>query len=71
MHHSHPITTLYVRSLQPLGRPHVDDILRIVTADMASCDIFYKKLIGAAAPKNVTSRFAMEKIEPVPALAAA
>jgi Lrp/AsnC family transcriptional regulator len=54
----------------------VDYMLRVVTADMASYDVFYKKLISAVALKNVTSRFAMEKIKsvtalPVPALAAA
>jgi Lrp/AsnC family transcriptional regulator len=51
----------------------VDYILRVVVADMPSYDIFYKKLIGAVVLKNVTSRFAMEKIKfvtalPVPAL---
>jgi Lrp/AsnC family transcriptional regulator len=54
----------------------VDYMLRVVVADMLSYDIFYKKLIGAVALKNVTSRFAMEKIKsgtalPVPALEAA
>ena len=54
----------------------VDYMLRVVTADMASYDVFYKKLISAVALKNVTSRFAMEKIKsvtalPVPAAAAA
>ena len=54
----------------------VDYMLRVVVADMASYDVFYKKLIGAVSLKNVTSRFAMEKIKsvtslPVPALAAA
>jgi Lrp/AsnC family transcriptional regulator len=54
----------------------VDYMLRVVVADMGSYDIFYKKLIGAVALKNVTSRFAMEKIKsvtalPVPALEAA
>ena len=54
----------------------VDYMLRVVVADMQSYDIFYKKLISAVALKNVTSRFAMEKIKsvtalPVPALAAA
>lgn len=53
----------------------VDYMLRVVVADMHSYDIFYKKLISAVALKNVTSRFAMEKIKsvtalPVPALAA-
>lgn len=46
----------------------VDYMLRVVVADMASYDIFYKKLIGAVALKNVTSRFAMEKIKSVTAL---
>ena len=54
----------------------VDYMLRVVVADMASYDLFYKKLISAVALKNVTSRFAMEKIKsvtalPVPALTAA
>ena len=54
----------------------VDYMLRVVVADMRSYDIFYKKLISAVALKNVTSRFAMEKIKsvtalPVPALEAA
>ena len=46
----------------------VDYTLRVVVADMQSYDIFYKKLIGAVALKNVTSRFAMEKIKSVTAL---
>jgi len=41
----------------------VDYMLRVVVADMQSYDVFYKKLIGAVPLKNVTSRFAMEKIE--------
>lgn len=54
----------------------VDYMLRVVVADMASYDLFYKKLISSVALKNVTSRFAMEKIKsvtalPVPALSAA
>lgn len=54
----------------------VDYMLRVVVADMQSYDAFYKKLIGTVALKNVTSRFAMEKIKsvtalPVPALAPA
>jgi Lrp/AsnC family transcriptional regulator len=54
----------------------VDYMLRVVVADMQSYDVFYKKLIGAVALKNVTSRFAMEKIKsvtalPVPAMSAA
>jgi Lrp/AsnC family transcriptional regulator len=46
----------------------VDYVLRVVVADMRSYDIFYKKLISAVALKNVTSRFAMEKIKSVTAL---
>src|SRR6266567_2302543 len=46
----------------------VDYMLRVVVADMQSYDVFYKKLIGAVALKNVTSRFAMEKIKSVTAL---
>lgn len=54
----------------------VDYMLRVVVADMQSYDTFYKKLISAVPLKNVTSRFAMEKIKsvtalPVPALTAA
>src|SRR3954471_174265 len=54
----------------------VDYMLRVVVADMRSYDLFYKKLIGAVALKNVASRFAMEKIKsmaalPVPSLEAA
>ncbi len=54
----------------------VDYMLRVVVADMQSYDVFYKKLIATVALKNVTSRFAMEKIKsvttlPVPAVAAA
>jgi Lrp/AsnC family transcriptional regulator len=46
----------------------VDYMLRVVVTDMQSYDVFYKKLIGAVPLKNVTSRFAMEKIKSVTAL---
>ncbi len=46
----------------------VDYMLRVVVADMQSYDVFYKKLICAVPLKNVTSRFAMEKIKSVTAL---
>jgi Lrp/AsnC family transcriptional regulator len=46
----------------------VDYMLRVVVADMQSYDVFYKKLISTVALKNVTSRFAMEKIKAVTAL---
>jgi Lrp/AsnC family transcriptional regulator len=39
-----------------------------VVADMQSYDVFYKKLIATVPLKNVTSRFAMEKIKSVTAL---
>ena len=41
----------------------VDYMLRVVVADMASYDVFYKKLISAVPLKNVTSRFAMERVK--------
>jgi Lrp/AsnC family transcriptional regulator len=52
----------------------VDYMLRVVTADMQAYDAFYKRLIAAIPLKNVTSRFAMEKIKsttmlPIPAVA--
>jgi len=46
----------------------VDYMLRVVVSDMQSYDVFYKKLISAVPLKNVTSRFAMEKIKSVTAL---
>lgn len=46
----------------------VDYVLRIVTTDMKSFDTFYRRLIKVASLKNVTSRFAMEKIKSVTAL---
>jgi Lrp/AsnC family transcriptional regulator len=41
----------------------VDYMLRVVVADMNAYDGFYKRLIAAVPLKNVTSRFAMEKIK--------
>jgi Lrp/AsnC family transcriptional regulator len=41
----------------------VDYMLRVVVADMAAYDTFYKKLIETIPLKNVTSRFAMERIK--------
>ena len=51
----------------------VDYMLRVVVPDIAGYDAFYKKLIATVPLKNVTSRFAMEKIKlstalPIPAL---
>lgn len=41
----------------------VDYTLRVVVSDIAAYDAFYKKLIAAVPLKNVTSRFAMERIK--------
>ena len=41
----------------------VDYMLRVVVADMAAYDTFYKTLIETIPLKNVTSRFAMERIK--------
>lgn len=41
----------------------VDYMLRVAVADMAEFDALYKRLIAAAPLKNVTSRFAMERIK--------
>ena len=41
----------------------VDYMLRVVVPDMASYDGFYRKLIATIPLKNVTSRFAMERVK--------
>jgi Lrp/AsnC family transcriptional regulator len=41
----------------------VDYMLRVVVPDIQGYDTFYKKLIASIPLKNVTSRFAMEKIK--------
>jgi Lrp/AsnC family transcriptional regulator len=41
----------------------IDYMLRVTVADMAAYDGFYKRLITGAKLKNVTSRFAMERIK--------
>ncbi len=46
----------------------VDYMLRVVVADIASYDAFYKRLIATIPLKNVTSRFAMERIKSTTAL---
>ena len=46
----------------------VDYMLRVVVTDIQNYDGFYKKLITTAPLKNVTSRFAMEKIKSTTAL---
>jgi Lrp/AsnC family transcriptional regulator len=52
----------------------VDYLLRIEVADMPAYDDFYQKLIASIRLKNVTSRFAMERVKsttayPLPASA--
>ncbi len=46
----------------------VDYLLRVIVADMAAYDAFYKRLIALAPLKNVTSRFSMERIKSTTAL---
>jgi Lrp/AsnC family transcriptional regulator len=46
----------------------VDYMLRVVVPDIQGYDAFYKRMIAAVPLKNVTSRFAMEKIKSTTAL---
>jgi Lrp/AsnC family transcriptional regulator len=46
----------------------VDYMLRVVVPDIQGYDAFYKRLIASVPLKNVTSRFAMEKIKSTTAL---
>jgi len=46
----------------------VDYMLRVVVPDIAGYDMFYKRLISTVPLKNVTSRFAMERIKSTTAL---
>lgn len=46
----------------------VDYLLRVVVPDMAAFDAFYKRLVAAFPLKNVTSRFAMERLKSTTAL---
>lgn len=46
----------------------VDYLLRVIVADMAAYDAFYKRLIALAPLKNVTSRFSMERMKSTTAL---
>jgi len=41
----------------------IDYLLHVGVADMAEFDAFYKRLIDVAPMKNVSSRFAMERIK--------
>lgn len=40
----------------------IDYLLRVAVSDMAAFDAFYKRLIDSVPIKNVTSRFAMERV---------
>jgi Lrp/AsnC family transcriptional regulator len=46
----------------------VDYMLRVVTTDLAAYDAFYKRLIAAVSPKNVSSRMSMERVKATTAL---
>jgi Lrp/AsnC family transcriptional regulator len=46
----------------------VDYVLRVVVPDIEAYDLFYKRLISIVPMKNVTSRFAMERIKMTTAL---
>jgi Lrp/AsnC family transcriptional regulator len=41
----------------------VDYLLRVAVGSMAEYDLFYRRLIAAVPLKNVTSRFAMERVK--------
>ncbi len=41
----------------------VDYLLHVIVADIAAYDSFYRKLIGAVHLRNVSSRFAMERMK--------
>jgi len=47
----------------------VDYMLRVVVPDMAAYDAFYKRLIAEIPLKNVTSRFAMQRVKSTTAYA--
>ena len=44
----------------------VDYLLHVVVPDIAAYDIFYRKLIAAVPLRNVSSRFAMERMKEGP-----
>jgi Lrp/AsnC family transcriptional regulator len=46
----------------------VDYMLRVVAPDMQAYDAFYKRLIAVVPLKNVTTRFAMERVKSTTAL---
>ncbi len=44
----------------------IDYLLHVVVSDISSYDIFYRKLIAALPLRNVTTRFAMERLKDGP-----
>src|SRR5215813_11803754 len=74
--HSHAWLTRFAEVVQAMPEVmefyrmagDVDYMLRVVVTDIQGYDAFYKKLIAAVPLKNVTSRFAMEKIKATTAL---
>ncbi|MGH7211647.1 MAG: Lrp/AsnC family transcriptional regulator [Acetobacteraceae bacterium] len=44
----------------------VDYLLHVVVPDLPSYDAFYQRLIGAVPLRNVTSRFALERMKSAP-----
>ncbi|HEX4261478.1 MAG TPA: Lrp/AsnC family transcriptional regulator [Acetobacteraceae bacterium] len=44
----------------------VDYLLHVVLPDLPAYDAFYQRLIGAVSLRNVTSRFAMERMKSAP-----
>lgn len=44
----------------------IDYLLHVVVADIGSYDQFYRRLIGAVKLRNVTTRFAMERLKDAP-----
>ena len=74
--HSHAWLTKFAEAVQAMPEVmefyrmagDIDYMLRVVVADIASFDAFYKRLIANVSLKNVTSRFAMEKIKATTAL---
>jgi len=46
----------------------VDYLLRVVVPDIAAYDAFYRRLIASVPLRNVTSRFAMERVKAATAL---
>lgn len=69
--HSGPWLEQFARTISAL--PHVmefyrmagdvDYMLRVVVPDMAAYDTFYRQLVATIPLKNVTSRFAMERLK--------